>query len=429
MAVKVVEVELTRPFPQLDHLDPARYTHLQILVRQNRRPIGYAWVENKSPRFLQEACLRHSIEQQLFAELNQASLADLLVAEETAVAKPDWPHVTVAICTRDRVISMRRTLDSLLALDYPPENLDLLVVDNAPPDDSTARLIAEFPHIRYVVEPRPGLDWARNRAVQEALGSIVAFTDDDVAIDSQWVKALVPHFANEAVMCVTGLVAPAARETAAQNIFEDYGGFGRGFETRYYTMEMQKHWRYWPLGAGIFGTGCNMAYRKSLFAQIGAFDPALDVGTPSHGAGDHDMFYRTLRAGYVLVYEPAALIWHYHRASFQKLQSQLYDFGRGVYAFWTKTFLTDAPMRWKTLTFAMLWYGGWFGKRLLRRSGSFPRSLVLAEALGALRGPLAYWQAVRQARRIARQFEPQAEKVPSRSQSLPAPASSVGESA
>ena len=63
-------------------------------------------------------------------------------------------------------------------------------------------------------------------------------------------------------------------------------------------------------------------------------------------------------------------------------------------------------MRWKTLQFALLWYGGWFGKRLLRRSG-FPRGLVLAEAIGALRGPLAYWQAVRQARRIAQQYEQQ----------------------
>ena len=425
MAVKVLEVEMTRPFPPIPHLDPARYTHLQILVRQKQRPIGYAWIENKSPRFLAEEYLRHSIEQQLFAELNRAALAELLVAEETAV-EPNWPHVTVAICTRSRAISMRRTLDSLLALDYPAEKLDLLVVDNAPPDDSTAQLIAEFPHIRYVVEPRPGLDWARNRAVQEALGSIVAFTDDDVAIDANWVKALAPHFANEAVMCVTGLVAPAARETAAQNIFEDYGGFGRGFETRYYTMAMRKLWRYWPLGAGIFGTGCNMAYRKSLFDEIGGFDPALDVGTPAHGAGDHDMFYRTLRAGFILVYEPAALIWHYHRPSFEKLRGQLYDFGRGVYAFWTKTFFTDAPMRWKTLQFALLWYGGWFGKRLLRRSG-FPRGLVLAEALGALRGPLAYWQAVQQARQIAQQHEQQ--QAAATAQRVPELRTTTGESA
>ncbi|MEZ4595048.1 MAG: glycosyltransferase [Chloroflexota bacterium] len=429
MAVKLIELELTRPFPALGAIDPAHYTHLQILVRQNQRPIGYVWLENNSPRFLQEPYLRATIEQQLFKELNQAALAELLVAE-AAPAPAEWPHVTVAICTRARTASLRRTLNSLVALEYPADKLDLLVVDNAPPDDATARLIAEFSHIRYVVEPRPGLDWARNRAVQEALGSIVAFTDDDVVIDSHWVKALVPHFANEAVMCVTGLVAPAERETAAQNLFEDYGGFGRGFETRYYNMATQKIWRYWPLGAGVFGTGCNMAYRKSLFAAIGGFDPALDVGTPAHGAGDHDMFYRTVRAGYLLVYEPAALIWHYHRATYEELRRQLYDFGRGVYAFWTKTFFADGPMRWRTATFAALWYGGWFGKRLLRRALSLPRDLVLAEALGALRGPTAYWQSVRQARRVAQQFGQQpAAAVQPRVADLRATTQSTGESA
>lgn len=406
MAVKVLAVELTRPFPTLDHLDLARYSHLQILVRQKDHPIGYVWVEAKSPRFLQESYLRPVIEQQLFAELNQAALLSLLGEADHLLENGDeeLPHVTVAICTRGRPQSLRRTLNTLVELDYPPHLLDLLIIDNAPEDDATAKLVAEFPQIRYVMEPRPGLNWARICAAREALGSIVAYTDDDVAVDPLWVKALARHFANEAVMCVTGLVAPAARETAAQNIFEEYGGFGRGFECRYYTMGMRKHWRFWPLGAGVFGTGCNMAYRKSLFAKIGDFDPALDVGTPTHGAGDHDMFYRTLRAGYILVYEPAALIWHYHRPSYEKLRDQLYDFGRGVYAFWTKTFFDDAPMRWRTLTFATLWFGGWFVKRLLRRPKGYPRGLVMVEAVGALRGPLAYWQSRRHVRRIQQQF-------------------------
>lgn len=406
LAIKVIGLELTRPFPNLDYLDSTRYTDLQILVRYKDRPIGYAWVQNISPRFLQEAYLRVAIEQQLFYEINQAALMALLGEDNDSVAShsENWPHVTVAICTRGRPYSLRRTLDSLVQLAYPAALLDLLIVDNAPEDDAVAQLVAEFPQIRYVVEPRPGLNWARIRAAREALGTIVAYTDDDVAIDPLWVKALARHFENEAVMCVTGLVAPAVRETVAQNMFEEYGGFGRGFERRYYTMSMQKYWRYWPLGAGLYGTGCNMAYRKSLFAQIGEFDPALDVGTPTHGAGDHDMFYRTIRAGYVLVYEPAALIWHYHRPSYDKLRGQLYDFGRGVYAFWTKTFFSDPPMRLRTVLFAAIWYASWFVKRPLSRSTKVPRRLVLAEAVGALRGPLAYWQSRRQVRRIEKQF-------------------------
>ena len=407
MAVKVIEVELTQSFPSLAGLDATRYSHLQILVRKHRQPVGYAWVKIHSPRFLQEKYIRQAIETQLFDRLNQVALeqslaGDLMLPFEQA--DREWPHVTVAICTRGRPTSLRRALESLVQLDYPAHKLDFLVVDNAPEDDETKRSVALFPECRYVQEPRPGLNWARNRAIREAMGDIIAFTDDDVEIDPLWVRALARHFENTAVMCVTGLVAPAERETPAQNLFEEYGGFGRGFERRYYTMGLQKHWPYWPVAAGIFGTGCNMAYRKAMFDETGLFDPALDVGTPTQGCGDHDMFYRTLRAGYILVYEPDAIVWHYHRRELDKLQDQLHSFGRGVYSFWTKIFLTDGKMRWRAMAFAMIWYVQWFLGRFLRLNKRFPRKLIFAEALGALQGPFAYPQSRIHARRISRIF-------------------------
>ena len=51
----------------------------------------------------------------------------------------------------------------------------------------------------------------------------------------------------------------------------------------------------------------------SCFDRIGAFDPALDVGTPTRGGGDLEMFFRVLKDGYALVYEPRAIVRHRHR--------------------------------------------------------------------------------------------------------------------
>ena len=411
MATKVIELELNQPFPDLKELDLIPKTQFQILVRKDDQPIGYIWVQPPSKRFLEEPYLRHEIEKQLFDQLNWVEFERMLGAEAERLTldgnDQSWPMVTVAICSRDRAKSLEYTLESLMRLDYPHDRLEIIVVDNAPVDDSTVQVVAKFPQIRYVIEPRPGLNWARNRAIREASGQIVAYTDDDTRVDSLWVRALVRHFANPAVMCVTGLVAPAELETKAQELFERYGGFGRGFELRYYTRNLQEYWPYWLLAAGNFGTGCNMTFRRSLFDKIGLFDEALDVGTPSSGAGDHDLFYRTLRAGYILVYEPRALIWHYHRRELAELRSQLADFGRGVYAFWAKTFLFDRQMRWPILALAASWYRQWFFKRLFRRR-NFSRKLVLAEAVGALQGPVAYLIARRQARRIARQFSQEA---------------------
>ncbi len=104
--------------------------------------------------------------------------------------------VTVAVCTRDRVTDLALCLDALIDFDYPA--LDLLVVDNAPDTDATARLVCHYhSRVRYLCEPRPGLDWARNRAVHEARGDILAFTDDDAVVDRGWVTALVRIFVED----------------------------------------------------------------------------------------------------------------------------------------------------------------------------------------------------------------------------------------
>ena len=92
------------------------------------------------------------------------------------------PLVTVAVCTRDRTDDLARCLDSLSCLDYPA--LEVLVVDNAPSSNATERLVrTRYPNWRYVCEPRPGLNWARNRAIIESSGEIIAYTDDDVVVD------------------------------------------------------------------------------------------------------------------------------------------------------------------------------------------------------------------------------------------------------
>jgi len=118
------------------------------------------------------------------------------------------PQVTVAVCTRNRTTDLRQCLLALLRLDYP--HLNILVVDNSPDDELTRELVeSEFPVVHYTREDRPGLDWARNLAISQAQGEIVAFTDDDVIVDANWVKALVqPFMADPSVMAVTGLVVP-----------------------------------------------------------------------------------------------------------------------------------------------------------------------------------------------------------------------------
>jgi GT2 family glycosyltransferase len=310
------------------------------------------------------------------------------------------PSMTVAVCTRDRTGDLKRCLDSLVNVDYPA--LDLLVVDNAPSNDATERLVrGSYPNVRYICEPRPGLDWARNRAIAEAGSDIIAYTDDDAVADPGWASALARVFAEHPeVMAVTGLVVPYELETGAQILFESYGGFGRGFSRGWYRLDRDSGKDWFHIGAGRFGTGANMAFRRSVFEHIGSFDPALDVGTVTNGGGDLEMFFRVLQEEYTLVYEPNAIIRHRHRRSYEELRTQLRNHGIGLYSYFVCSAMAYPEMRLAFIRFGLWWLWHWDIRRLLIsfvRPARMPRYLILAELYGAFIGLTRY----RKARKVA----------------------------
>jgi glycosyltransferase involved in cell wall biosynthesis len=133
----------------------------------------------------------------------------------------------VVVCTRERPEQLKRCLGSFQRLSRRPK--EILVVDNAPRYEATRRVVAEFSDIRYIREPRAGLDVARNRGICHTSGEIVAFTDDDAIVHRDWIARIRQGFKDPDVMAVTGLVLPAELEAEAQFLFETHWGFGRGY--------------------------------------------------------------------------------------------------------------------------------------------------------------------------------------------------------
>jgi len=140
------------------------------------------------------------------------------------------PEVSAAICTKDRPDLLRRAMRSLIPQEAPPR--EVLVVDNAPTKDSTLQLVKrESPTVRHFREPKAGLDFARNRAIQEAKGGIIAFLDDDAVAESGWVAATQAVFATDPRLgaCI-GRVDALGLGTEGERFFEANGGFARGEE-------------------------------------------------------------------------------------------------------------------------------------------------------------------------------------------------------
>jgi GT2 family glycosyltransferase len=315
----------------------------------------------------------------------------------------------VVVCTRDRAERLNECLPTLLAQTYPC--FEVLVVDNAPTTAKTADLLAKryggVARLRYVREDRPGLPWARNRGLLDARGEIVAYTDDDALADRYWLAALVSGFwAADNVACVTGLVMPAEIETPSQAWFEQFGGFSRarGFERLMFDLHTNRPREpLFPYLASRFGAGVNMAFSASALRAIGGFDPAFLTGQ------DIEAFYRTIRKGYTLVYEPSAIVRHYHRRDYAGLRRQVGNYGSAFTAFLAKCVLEDPVVIARfigALPHAARYLADPRSARNVRRRGDYPGDLANAELIGMLCGPLAYLQRRRRALRIAREFGP-----------------------
>jgi GT2 family glycosyltransferase len=304
------------------------------------------------------------------------------------------PVVSVVVCTRERPDDLARCLSALSEQTVSP--LEVIVVDNAPRTDRT-RAVALEHGVRYVVEPRPGLDCARNAGLRASRAPIVAYTDDDAVPEPEWAAVLLGVLEDGEVAGVAGNMLPLEIETEAQRLFERYLGGEAGRRRRDERRTFASPFP--PAAGGHVGAGANMAFRRAVLEALGGFDEAFDAGTITCSGGDTEMFGRALAAGCRLVYEPRAVVRHRHRRERDELRTQLFGYGVGVYAFWTHRILMHRDGAAARFAVSVLVRHGArrLARAMLRRPDELPSDLVLAELMGCLYGPIAYLRARRRA--------------------------------
>ncbi|QDQ91307.1 glycosyltransferase [Rhodococcus sp. WB9] len=368
------------------------YQRARLLVREDRTLLGFVEVDIEDGR-LAAGALRRALD----------GLLPGAVAESAAATAASGPSVTVVVCTRDRVDSLKVALESILSLDHP--DYDVIVVDNASRTDATQRYVTELgdPRVRVVTEPRPGLSRARNAGVRAANTEIVAFTDDDVVVDPHWLTELVAGFgAGSAVACVCGIVPSGEIRTPAQAYFDQRVGWASSCVPRLFDLaHPPADVPLFPFQVGVYGTGANFAVDRQAVFALGGFDEALGAGAPTDGGEDLDMFFRVLHAGRQLAYRPGAVVWHRHRADNEALAVQARGYGLGLGA-WLAKIAVDPRTAWLAARIAVRQAPTFLHlSRKMSRVATPPDGLAddLPVGIGATelrsiaRGPFAYLRA------------------------------------
>lgn len=390
----------------------------RLLVRLHGHPVGELFLP------LGEAGLSRAVLAEIVWRQFSARIVEHLAGDELpqATGIPEdglpassvcWPavdtrsvSVTVVIATRDRPDSLLRCLASLTELRYP--KFDVVVVDSAPHTGETADRLTTHAwpfQLRYVRVPRPGLGLAHNAALPAVTGEIVVFTDDDVQVDRNWLMCLAAGFAEPDTACVTGLILPAELDTTAQLLLEQAGGFARGLQRRRFSLDQPPGDALFPFTAGRFGSGANMAFRTDWLRARGGFDPAAGAGTPARGGDDLIAFLAVVLDGRALVYEPAAIVRHWHRRDYAGLVRQSFGYGVGLGAYLTASVCSDRtilPAMMRRAVPAMRHLLGSTSEKNHARPADFPSGLVWRERAGVLVGPLAYAASRYRYRKVAR---------------------------
>jgi glucosyl-dolichyl phosphate glucuronosyltransferase len=217
-------------------------------------------------------------------------------------------NISVILCTYNRCHRLAGALNSVAASQLPESvSWEVLVIDNNS-SDKTRDVVAEFSHrypgrFRYVFEPQQGKSYALNAGIREARGEILAFMDDDVIVDTQWLQCLTAIFQKQRWAGVGGRVLP--ERTFTPPAWLSVEGKYALAPLALFDLGPQPG----ELNEAPFGT--NMAFRQEVFEKVGGFRTDLGPRPGSEARGEDTEFSdRVLAAGQHLWYEPSAIVYH-----------------------------------------------------------------------------------------------------------------------
>ncbi|MGC2423849.1 MAG: glycosyltransferase [Nitrospirota bacterium] len=221
---------------------------------------------------------------------------------------------SVVVCTRDRPDALDECLAAVSAV---APGAEIMVVDSAP-RYANAEQTASRRGARYILETRPGISRARNRAARESASDILAFIDDDSVPEAGWLEPLLAEFADPKVALVAGRVLPPDADREMLPTYAWFGMVDLGPERKVFDRAVEGWYGLTNLG-GV-GLGANISVRRSVFNGWQGFDERLGAGAHISGHEELKAFFELVDRGFRLVYAPRSVVRHAFPHSIEELR-------------------------------------------------------------------------------------------------------------
>lgn len=242
---------------------------------------------------------------------------------------------------------------------------EIIVVDDASTDGTIEWLAQNYPLVK-VVRNKNNLRFAEscNRGVKAARGGIVILLNNDVKPEKHLLSAILPHFTNQLVFAVS-----------FREINSSDGRLIGGLGIMAFKKGLMVHWRPEKQNKTVeamWVSGGSAAFRRDLWQKLGGFD---NLFRPAYEE-DRDLCWQALKAGYKIIFEPKAIVEHYHettnRQVFGKAGISLYSFNNQILFVWKN--ISSSRLLFNHL----LWFPYHLILTTWRTRGIFLISLLLA---------------------------------------------------
>lgn len=236
--------------------------------------------------------------------------------------------ISVIVPTYNRANILPMCLDSLVKQEYPKSDFEIIIVDNNSKDNTKKvceNYIKKYPDIslRYVLEKRQGLVYARHQGAKKAKHEILSFTDDDGILSPIWLKEIGNVFTMcDKVVAVAGKISIKWDTTPPKWVIPyepllgklDYGD----------KIQIKK---------GLYINGGNFSIKKSVLYEVGGFNPD-QIGDWLIGDGETGLCHKLHKKDYLIGWAPNALMEHYQivkkNATLKDIKRRHINNGRSV---------------------------------------------------------------------------------------------------